>query len=199
MKLMDRDKEFLRFTNGFGCVCAHHLSTQFHTPMRVVYRRLQKLKNEGYIEYQPYLKHEAGVYLLTDEGANVINDNLKPMRRINKGMIDHDLALVDLAIKITGTNEQFIPERRIRQYPEIWAFSDHIPDGFIKKSNGDLIAIELELSVKSKERLESIFDFYSSHSDINYVYYYVGDKYVENVIQKMVNNYGLGRVNIFLL
>lgn len=116
----------------------------------------------------------------------------------NKGGVIIDLALVDLAIKITAEEDFFISERRLRQYPEIWEFKEHRPDGLIQKDTGELIAIELELSIKTKQRLEAIFDFYSCHAEISEVRYYVGDKYVEAAIKKKIDDYGLYRVSVMV-
>ena len=157
------------------------------------------MKAHGYVQRHSYWERKEGVFTTTDIGNEIINDTLKPMRRINKGMIDHDLALVDLAVKITADDDFFIPERRIRQYPDIWEFKEHIPDGLIQKESGELIAIELELSIKTKQRLEDIFDFYSVHAEISEVRYYVGDKYVETAIKKKIDDYGLYRVSVVLL
>jgi DNA-binding MarR family transcriptional regulator len=198
MYITDRDKKILRFINDFGGVQCSQISKFIGTHKQNIYRRLRKMRSSGYVQRHPFWEHREGVFTTTFEGNEIINDTLKPMRRIHKGMIDHDLTLVDLAIKITCEEDVFIPERRIRQNPDIWEFEEHIPDGLIKKDTGELIAIELELSIKTKQRLEVIFDFYSSHADVSEVRYYVGDKYVEAAIKKKIDEYGLGRVSVTL-
>ena len=198
MYITDRDKKILRFINDFGGVQCSQISKFIGTHKQNIYRRLRKMKDYGYVKRHPFWEHKEGVFTTTIEGNKIISDTLKPMRRINKGMIDHDLALVDLAIKITAEGDFFISERRIRQHPDIWEFEEHIPDGLIKKNTGELIAIELELSIKTKKRLEDIFDFYSEHAEISEVRYYVGDKYVETAIKKKIDDYGLYRVRVIL-
>lgn len=199
MRITERDKKILRFINDFGGVQCSQISKFIGTPKQNIYRRLRKMKASGYVQHHLFWQHKEGVFTTTVEGNDLNNDTLKPMRRINKGMIDHDLALVDLAIKITPEKDFFVPERRIRQYPDIWEFKEHLPDGLIKKNTGELIAIELELSIKTKQRLEDIFDFYSVHAEISEVRYYVGDKYVETAIKKRIDDYGLYRVSVIPL
>lgn len=173
-RLRERDVEILRFINEFGFCELEHLKEWFSIKRSYCYEVMQRLcRYELVVRDEVYVR-KAGVYRLTKEGA--AHTDLLPLPRISKHQYEHQTKLIEVFIKLK------------RKYPEAYWFSErrllrdrsrrdiinkkHIADGLLLFPDEREIAIEVELSLKGKNRLEKIFKGYAVEHSITEVWYF---------------------------
>jgi hypothetical protein len=91
---------------------------------------------------------------------------------VNLGTFRHDFRLVDLGLMLEAeTGGKFTPDRRIRHDEGLSGVGQigHIPDGYLSICADKPIAIELELTVKSRARLQSIIHEYGGDLSVKEV------------------------------
>jgi len=131
---------------------------------------------------------------------------LAPPKRINRVTYFHDTALVDLAQQlVTKTKGDFVPERRLQaerragqKRKHRWTKS-HMPDGLLYVGDEKPVAIELEISLKERNRLRDIISDYAFSSTIREVWYFVTNDTVRRAIERATKSYGDFRIFSFQL
>lgn len=162
------------------------------------YVRIKKLVEAGYIERERILHGQARIHKVTKQGTAASGDHILPQGDVRLGTFKHDLRLVDLALKLEAeTGGKFVPQRQIRHDEGLSGVGKfgHIPDGLLFVKDKDKpIAIELELSVKSKARLNSIINDYGGDLSVSEVWYYTNHNSVKNALLKAIKGYGFIKV-----
>lgn len=137
---------------------------------RVAYRRLAQMQELGLLRHQKVFHGEPGVYLPTRAGMRVAGVEL-PSSTVDLGTYRHSVALVSLGLDLGPEADALVTEREIRQADggvreradlryAVHLGSDgarlHIPDLVLVHGDGELEAVELELTPKRTRRLRSI-------------------------------------------
>ena len=206
MFLTVRDRDMLQWINGHGFVTADQAAVWMAVCDRVGRRRLQRLVESGYLQKKRFQLNDPQFHWLTKKGWQASGDDLKPPKRINRVTYFHDKALVDLAQQLVAkTKGDFVPERRLqaerragqgRKYR--WAES-HMPDGLLYIGDDKPVAIELEISLKERNRLRDIISDYAFSSTVHEVWYFVTNDTVRRAIERATKSYGDFRVFSFQL
>lgn len=184
MLLTNRDKELLRGLRSYGLFTTKQIA-QLYFPgvaLTTVLRRLRKLEATKYLQRITGIEtYEAG-WALASKGANAVNAHAYK-RVFRKDILDHELKLVSLRLKLEGTRiaQSWIPEHEIRaQVARKHGLRDLsnriIPDGLMGVNvNGlkESVAIELELNFKNTRRYEHTFIDYSIKRNVAFVWYLV--------------------------
>lgn len=120
---------------------------------QAVYRRLKKLCGAGLLEHRRTWYGDHGVYVATRAGLELAGlAHLSPAR-IDKRDYEHDLRVVDLALRLTDcTGDGWIPERMIRSRLKVGMSIGRVPDGLLLGPGGERWAVELEVSGKESQR-----------------------------------------------
>lgn len=119
---------------------------------QAVYRRLKKLCGAGLLEHRRTWYGDHGVYRATRDGLELAGLDVAPAR-VDKRDYEHDLRVVDLALRITGyTGDGWIPERMIRSHLKVGMSIGRVPDGLLLGPGGERWAVELEVSGKESQR-----------------------------------------------
>lgn len=119
---------------------------------QAVYRRLGKLSKAGLLEHQRTWYGDHGVYRATRAGLELAGLDVAPVR-LDKRDYEHDLLVIDLALKLTNyTCGGWIPERMIRSRLQPGMSIGRVPDGLYVGEGGERWAIELEVSGKESQR-----------------------------------------------
>ena len=94
------------------------------------------------------------------------------------------------------TGGKFTPDRRIRHDEGLSGVGQlgHIPDGYLQIGEDKPIAIELELSVKSRARINSIINDYGGNLSVKEVWYYTDSQDVARAISKAADGYSFIKV-----
>jgi hypothetical protein len=123
---------------------------------RATDRRLKKLVDEGLLTRKKYIYGLAGIYQATRKAQKLFGlDTYLGTVRLDQAT--HDMAVVDvylyLKVKLSLPADSFTSEKEIR-HKEGFTTRSHAPD-FLYEQAGQVFCVEVELSQKAKERLES--------------------------------------------
>ena len=158
IRLLDRDKKILREIDRWRvCQGRHIKQLAGFSGQRACDRRLRKLIQAGYIAREKILYGVAGIYRLTSKGAKIEGLG-SGKRKIRIEQIRHDITVLDTAIYFRKKHEI--------QYSDIqteiqlhrqdgFGIRKHRPD-FIYEKNNKITCVEIELSLKAKNRFIDI-------------------------------------------
>lgn len=179
MQLTKRDKEILSFVNESGFCVMPQIQKQFKLKFPRNYQIMNRLIKGGYVSHNQIFKNKHGIYYLTSKGAK--HTTLPPLSTISLGGYKHQLLITDIRQKLCAQypDAQWISERYLKQQKFFYGIGKkgHIADGMLIFPNKK-IAIEVELSLKGKQRLETIFNAYGSQLEIDEAWYFCADSLI---------------------
>jgi hypothetical protein len=168
---MKRDRELVRWIARLGAVEIGHVKERFGTCRSVSYAVVARLVDAGLIERIATLPGDPTLLSATRQGIRYAGLGL-PAARVGPGAVDHWLACADVAIwaERGWGRESVMSERELRfaeldaSKPIASAIVDELPDGrpmlhrpdLVVREDGNVIAIEVELTPKAPRRLERI-------------------------------------------
>lgn len=156
MRLTKRDYKMLRQLDRWRfCLSRHMLYLGDFSSQRTTDRRLKLLREAGYIQRRKILYGVPYLYSLTYQGKVLIHTSLKKEKiRIEK--ITHDISVLDTAIyfmlKYGVKQENLLTEKELHRI-DGFCTRKHQPD-FIIQNQDKKTCIEIELTLKAKNRLE---------------------------------------------
>lgn len=180
---MERDIEILNFINGMGYCTAWHLGNRFSLKLRRVYKIMGRLIEAGFVHHQRIYHGMPGVFYLSKAGA--LYTSLPCIDSIPKGIYDHQLMVVDVAIRLFKLHPDaaWVSERHLKQQKFHYGIgkANHIADGLLIFPDKRKIAIEVEMTMKSKSRLNEIFNAYGSQLNIEQAWYFCADEIIDGM------------------
>ena len=200
MHLTGRDRRMLHWINGHGFVTADQAARWMGVCDRIGRRRLLKLVDAGFLQRDRLGFNEPHCHWLTKTGWEVSGDELAPPKKVNRVTYYHDTALVDLSQNLLArlkVEADFVPERRLKSENRSKARwrqgrlvdEAHTPDGELHVAGKKPVAIELELTVKERRRLEGIISSYACTLDYEAVWYFVSDGEVKRAVERAIKSY----------
>lgn len=192
MIFQERDAEILRWVNGFGFATADQIQKFMGVGKTAAYVRIKKLVNGGYLVRDRILHGQARIHKVTKKGTLACDDAVLPLKDVNLGTFRHDMKLVDLALMLEErTGGKFIPDRRIRHDEGLSGVGQigHIADGLLFIGDEKPVAIELELSVKSRARIQDIINGYGGDLSVREIWYFTDQQSVATAISKAAKDY----------
>ena len=167
-----RDLEILRFIAKFGYVYIEHIEKAFNLNKvsRRAYQLIGKLKQLRLIAGQRVLYRAPELLYLTKRGNEMIGT--KPARKIALATLDHDLNIIYfyLALRDRYVNHDIMTDRELLKDNYKIGDTGHRPDLLIIGDN-DYIAVEIELSRKTANRLKKIKNYYLDNHEYTKVLY----------------------------
>jgi hypothetical protein len=160
MILVERDYAIMREVERFRFVLSRQIKLLAgFEGQRACDRRTKLLIEGGYIDRQKVLYGVPSVYYLTHKGKMLIGAS-KRQDKIQVEKIPHDIAVADTAIYFIS-NYGILPEE-IQTEKETnsktgFTKRKHNPD-FIFEKEGEKNCVEVELSIKAKDRFEKIVE-----------------------------------------
>jgi len=159
--LVDRDKKIMREIDRWRVVQGRHImALASFDGVRACDRRLRKLASAKYIKREKILYGVAGIYSNTLLGAKVGGVPIA-VRKIRLEQIIHDIAVLDTAIyfsKFHGVDFDSIKTEIELHRLDGFGIRKHRPD-FVFEKGGKTICVEVELTLKSKDRfIKNIYD-----------------------------------------
>jgi hypothetical protein len=214
-RVTDRDLELLRFIAAHRFVLACQVSVWFGTDRAVAYRRLSGLVGVGLLSYTRVFHAKPGCYRVTNGGLAVIDSRL-PRPAIDLRTYGHDVGVVSLALESLagrfGAAETIVSEREMRStdqrddgahdshaiallgYDRYGHQRRHYPDLVVELSDGGRVAIELELSMKGRRRLEDILAGYGAQHGLIVVVYVTTRPAIAGRVRALASSLGLERL-----
>lgn len=184
MLLTNRDMEIMRFINEFGFCEMPQIERRFGLNKPRSYKVVKRLINAGLVVHEYVLRNRHGIYRLTREGADCTD--LPMLKYVSLGSYIHQLTVIDVHLKLMQRfpEASWVSERRLRREKFLSGRFDrfgHVADGMLLFPEDKKIAIEVELTMKGKDRLDKIIRNYASDCSINGVWYYC----LSDIVNKM--------------
>ena len=156
MELVERDYRVFREIERWRfCLGRHLVYLAGFSSQRTCDRRLRLLLDEGYITRYKVLYGVPNVYQLTSKTKTLISANQRA-EKIRLDQIMHDITVLDVAIAIMkslGLNLTDIKTEKQLHQESGFGKRTHHPD-FVFTRKGKVYCVEVELSLKSRARLE---------------------------------------------
>ena len=183
LKLQPRDRNILDALARYGVFSTNQVGNLFfkgvaHTTLM---KRLRLLEKENWLKRGATLNNAENTFSLGFK-ANALYPERESNRFSNRSTIHHDVLLSSVRLRLEGLNlaKEWTPEFEIRAKAlrNQWRSRDEIviPDGlWIESIHGEFkaIAVELELTVKSRARYLEIFKRHFIFSGNIFRYFYV--------------------------
>ena len=174
MKLTDRDIEILRFINDCGYCVTPHLASYLSVRRARVYQIMKRLVHRKLVIKEYILQGHPVTYYLSSEGASFTE--LPPIDYISLGTYRHQIAMINVALKLMRIHADatWVSERHLiyDKCHEGIGKRGHVADGMLVFPDNRHVAIEVELSVKGKQRIEGIIKSYASQFEIKEIWYF---------------------------
>lgn len=180
-----RDAKIIRFINEFGFCEMPQIEKRFELNKPRAYKIMQRLVKRGYVIHERIFYHRHGIYRATREGAQLTG--LPKLYKVPVGIYEHQLAVIEIYIKLMREypDAQWMSERTMRKtgfMPRVGRGRiKHYADALFFLPDGKQVAIEVELTMKSKRRLNDILTSYMCQFEINEVWYFCSPDIYEKV------------------
>ena len=180
-----RDTKIIKFINEFGFCEMPQIEKQFGLNKPRAYKIMQRLVKHGYVIHERIFYHRHGIYRVTREGAQLTG--LPRLVKVPVGIYEHQLAVIEIYIQLmqqypgaTWMSERII--RKLGYMPKMGSRKEkHFADALFYLPDGKLVAIEVELTMKSKRRLKDILTAYMCQLEIKEVWYFCSPEIIERV------------------
>lgn len=185
VSLSEFDIQIISFISKFGYCQERHiqqLCSLSNSETNKIIKHLIKqdylIKNNIITTHPPYL-------LLTKKSANFLD--IKISSKIVLNTLLHDTLLVDLYfyLQLKYPDTTIYSDKQLKREFGAKQFKNNlrIPDLLI----GDHLAIELEITEKSKDRLQNIVNSYITNENILHINYYLKSKSLASKIYALTN------------
>jgi hypothetical protein len=178
-----RDQEIVRFIARFGAASAEHVRANFAMCQSRAYARLRVLVGDGLLDHRQLLHRTPGLYIATREGLRWGGLSQLSVQRLSPASFQHAAAATSAAVALSAAlpRWQLLSERELAARERdgqaliasvrIDGPAVHRPDLALLGGEGQVLAIEVELSLKAARRLRSIARAYARARHIAHVYY----------------------------
>jgi hypothetical protein len=218
-QITPRDRVLLAFMAEHRLVLAAHGQSLLGISAPAAGARLRVLRGAGYVDRERKLHDEPAAWQITRDGLRAIGSDLSRPRPIDLSCYRHDVGLAGLWLAARsgsfGALRGIVSERRMRSHdgvaggeaPALGVRLDgsgadgrrrlHYPDLILETASGHRVAVELELSSKSRGRRERILAGYGAEGRIDAVLYVVDRPSVGRAIEQSAAGYGMAdRVHV---
>jgi DNA-binding Lrp family transcriptional regulator len=194
--LQERDKKIIQWLSRVGLASAGQIADMFGFSEAVILRRLQKLRQAGkvggkklYGDYPVVFWSKIGYFNL-------------PVKQPNPCTFEHDFELANLHVWLMKLYPDGVitTDRELRRDQDVGHLiaergkRPHLPDGILELGS-ERIAIELENSVKHRDRLQAILRQYYADRSIDQVWYFATTTGVQNSIAN--NTFNSSKIRLF--
>ena len=182
MNITNRDIELFKMIANYGMLSTKQINSICFNSIATttVLRRLRMLENKKFIQRLLGLDSQDVLWTLLTKGAEAAGVVI-PKRHWSKNLLEHDHKLISLRLNLedSGIAHSWIPEHLIRA--NIFRNNDFrtakeklIPDGLMATEADRKrlsVAIELELTLKNKDKLHKTLSRYKCQDGIVGVWY----------------------------
>lgn len=182
MELTKRDVRLLKLLSAYGMLSTNQIEKNVFGSIATttVLRRLRMLEKARLLKRVVGLESHELLWMLTSEGGRTAKV-IVPKTKWSKNMLEHDHKLIALriALELSGIAHSWTPEHEIRSF----IFQKHglkgmkdriVPDAFMAIEVDGLktsVAIELELTLKNKTKLQKTLKRYIEKGRFHAIWY----------------------------
>lgn len=166
-----RDAEIVTWIGRLGAAGAEHVMGRFGMSRSMAYHRLGLLTQDRLLEHRGVLFGRPGMYTATRAGLRWRGLDRLGVFRVGPGAFEHAWQVVRVAVELHQAMPGWgvLSEREVRSVEAdgegLFASAQvgggerrgvHRPDLALLSPDGDVVAVEVELSIKSASRLAAI-------------------------------------------
>ena len=211
-RLTPRDVELLSFLAEHRLALPTHAGVLLGTSPGTATTRLTRLADAGLVKFHPAFPGEPRWCQITGNGLAVIGSPL-PRPRVDLRSYAHDVGVAWLWLAARGGTfgalQEVVSERRLRSHDgsrdpdaeplavRLGGFGPHgrerlhFPDLVLRTAGGRRVALELELTSKSRARLETILAGYGADPRFDSVVYLTQSATVARAVQAAARRVGV--------
>ena len=184
----EKDAGIVGWIGRLGAADAEHVMGRFAMGRSWAYARLSRLVKDGLLEQRTLLYRQPGLYLATADGLRWQGLGRLGVYRVSPGGFQHaqEVATAAVALHHALPGWEVLSEREIRMQEsdrdELIASARlgelpggrpalHRPDLALVSPEGNVVAVEVELSIKAPRRLAAICRAWARARHISGVYY----------------------------
>lgn len=213
--LSDRDAQITEWIGRVGAVGAEHVSQRFGMAICPAYKRLSLLVEHGLIEYRAILHRRPGMYSATRMGLRWQGLGRLSVFQVRPVSYEHawHVATAATALHRELPDWRLIGEREVvaleAEGKELFAsavvrddahrFMRRRPDLALESPSGRLIALEVELSIKTPVRLQKICRSWARAQHVGHVYYLAESRTRESVLRAVEKTRTGDRITVLAL
>ena len=183
MKMTKRDIAIMEFIHEFWFCEITQIEQKFGLKKPRSYQIMQRLVREKLVIHERVFHGRNGIFYLSRLGAS--HFDLPAMTNVPIAIYDHQLAIIDMYFKLMHLypEAQWVSERKLirDRFAKGIGSIGHVADGLLVFPDDRQIAIEVELTMKGKLRLEKIFKAYAGQFQIKEIWYFCSPE----IISKM--------------
>jgi len=168
-----REQDILCFINDFWFCEISHVEKRFNIKKPRCYQILQSLVKNGLLMHRRIFHGRHGIYSVTAIGAKYTN--LPALKNIPIAHYNHHLMVINvyLVLQKKYPTAMWMSERYlIRNNQNHRNKKKHLADGELIFTPNKRVAIEVELTLKGKDRVDNILKRYATRDDVDEVWYF---------------------------
>ena len=182
---LSRVMQVMNFINEFGFCELPQIQRQFGLTNSGTYKMMKGYIKEGLVKHERIFYHRHGIYRATRLGATLTC--IPKLDKVPVGNYAHQIAVIETYMQFMKQypGASWMTERVLRRlgYMPGKDRDKHYADALVYLPDGKQIAIEVELTMKSKRRLKKIMSGYMCQFEIKEVWYYCAPAIVNKVKQ----------------
>ncbi|HZW61279.1 MAG TPA: hypothetical protein VFF04_03570 [Candidatus Babeliales bacterium] len=190
--LSKRELAVIQFIHDFGFCEISHVMKRFGLGRSNAYGQMKILNRVGMVNHSVVLPNFPGVYFLTAKAVKLLNSDLPIITYIPTNNYTHHMEVLNVYLKVREKYPDctWITERQLirEKYDDLRGNKEHLPDGKLVLPDGKCIAIEVELSLKARERLLNILTDYVVDKAIYEAWYFCSPKII-SVVSEIATNF----------
>lgn len=186
VRIHSNDIEMFNFIAKFGFATIDQISTYLNANPNSLKVRLSHMVKDGYLVNHRIFYDKPSVYTITKK-ANLTD--LAIVQGINLRDYYHDILVIDVFLKIRDKFVDYTTEKMIKAERGVGVGKKgRIPDLVGYLDSNKTVAIEIDRTDKSHERLKRIIEDYKTNLDYDEVWFFARNDFIYNNITKAVNS-----------
>lgn len=203
-----RDGEIVEWVGRIGAANAEQVIARFGMGRTRAYERLRLLVGRGLLTQRTLLYRQAGLYTATRHGLRWQGLSHLGVFRVSPAGFEHAVQVATAAVELEGRLPEWrvVGEREIRfaetdtgelaASARVGELPDgspalHRPDLALIGPRGEVVAVEIELSVKSSKRLRAICRGWARARHVSHVYY-LASRASGRAVQRTIDELDVG-------
>lgn len=183
VRLKEKDINLFNFISKFGFATVEQINSHLGGSINSLKTRLSHLVNDGYLLNHRIFYGKPSVYTVTQKACS---ENLSVVKQISVGKYEHDLLVIDVFLKLQNLFVEYSTERMIRSERGVGiGKKGRIPDLKGTTHNNKSIAIEVDRTDKSLDRLRAIIASYALIGEIDEIWFICSSNLIFNNIEKV--------------
>ena len=194
VRLKDKDLLLFDFVAKFGFASVDQLHSYLGGSINSLKTRLSHLVNDGYLANHRIFFGKPSVYSITRKGNTT---GLAIVKDISLGNYEHDMLVIDVFLKLRDRFASYATEKMIRTERGVGVGkAGRIPDMVGYTADEKAIAIEVDRTDKSLDRVRKIVSTYVIESKYSEVWFICANQLIFNNLEKV--NYS-DKIKLFYL